>query len=149
MITLFKDNVRLNLINHFVGFIPYQFACNSTFRNPVFRWESCKSSVWESVKKKLKSMHSAGSKTGSHDWFATGKSPKEAHVWSKQRSWRVTPTGALQDKISSLARLLARYSDSRLSQVMRLSRQITLFGKNWPFAFQTNTRINTPNTHVL
>ena len=29
--------VRLNLINHFVGFISCQFACNSAFRNPVFR----------------------------------------------------------------------------------------------------------------
>ena len=37
--------VRLILINHFVGFIPCQFACNSTFRNPVFRWETCKGSV--------------------------------------------------------------------------------------------------------
>ena len=46
-----KHFVRLNLINHFVGFIPCQFACNSTFRNLVFRWESCKGSVWESVKK--------------------------------------------------------------------------------------------------
>ena len=43
--------VRLNLINYFAGFIPCQFACNSTFRNLVFRWESCKGSVWESVKK--------------------------------------------------------------------------------------------------
>ena len=31
-------HVRLNLINHFVGFIPYQFSCNSALRNPVFRW---------------------------------------------------------------------------------------------------------------
>ena len=37
--------VRLNLINHFVGFIPCQFACISAFRNYVFRWESCKGSV--------------------------------------------------------------------------------------------------------
>ena len=37
--------VKLNLINCFVGFILCQFACNSTFRNPVFRWESCKGSV--------------------------------------------------------------------------------------------------------
>ena len=28
-----------------------KFACNSAFRNPIFRWESCKGSVWESVKK--------------------------------------------------------------------------------------------------
>ena len=37
--------IRLNLINHYVGFIPCQFACNSALRNPVFRWESCKGSV--------------------------------------------------------------------------------------------------------
>ena len=37
--------VRLNLINHFVGFIPCQFACISALRNPVFRQESCKGSV--------------------------------------------------------------------------------------------------------
>ena len=38
-----EDSIRfckLNLINHFVGFISYQFACNLGFRNPVFRWES-------------------------------------------------------------------------------------------------------------
>ena len=38
-------SVRLNLINHFVGFISCQFAYNSALRNLVFRWESCKGSV--------------------------------------------------------------------------------------------------------
>ena len=28
-----------------------KFACNLVISNPVFRWESCKGSVWESVKK--------------------------------------------------------------------------------------------------
>ena len=28
-------SVRLKLINHLVGFIPCQFACNSTLSNPV------------------------------------------------------------------------------------------------------------------
>ena len=41
----FIGGVRLNLINHFVGFIPCQFACNSAFRSPIFRWESCKGNV--------------------------------------------------------------------------------------------------------
>ena len=40
-----EEYVRLNLINHFVGFILCQFACNSAFRNPVFRWDSCEGSV--------------------------------------------------------------------------------------------------------
>ena len=32
-----EEYLRLNLINHFVGFILCQFACNLAFRNPVFR----------------------------------------------------------------------------------------------------------------
>ena len=30
--------------------------------------------------------------------LATGKPPDDAHEWSKQRRWTVTPAGALQDK---------------------------------------------------
>ena len=40
-----REIVRLNLSNHFVGFIPCQFACNLALRNLVFKWESCKESV--------------------------------------------------------------------------------------------------------
>ena len=58
--------VRLNLINHLVGFILCQFACNSTLRNPVFRWESCKGSVWESVKKCSRMC----TKAGTCDWIS-------------------------------------------------------------------------------
>ena len=138
-----KINIRMfvvgcKVINHLVGFILSQICLNSAFRNPVFRWESCKGSVWESVKKKLKSVHSAGPL----DWIlrlAVGKLPKEAHVWSMQKSWSVALTRALQDKTSSLTKQLAHDLDSRLSQVARLSCQTTLFGKNWPFAFQTHT----------
>ena len=52
--SLFLTYVRLNLIKHFVGFIPCQFACNLALRNHIFRWESCKGSVWDSVKKCLR-----------------------------------------------------------------------------------------------
>ena len=114
---ILKIYVRLNLINHFVGFISCQFACNLAFRNPIFRWESCKGSVWESVNKSSKVCNSAGP----CNWLTACKSPKQAHVWSMQGSWRVTPTVALQDKSSSLARQLAHNSDSRLSQVARPS----------------------------
>ena len=34
-----------------VGFIPCQIACNLAIRYLVFRWELCKGSVCESVKK--------------------------------------------------------------------------------------------------
>ena len=141
--------VRVNLINHFVGFIPCQFACNLAFRNPVFRWESCKGSVWESMKKSSRVCTQQGLAIGSRDGLTAGKLPKEAHVWSIQGSWRVMPVGALQDKTSSLARQLARDLDSWLSQVARPSRPTILFRKNWSFAFQTHTSINIPYTHVL
>ena len=87
---------------------------------------------------KLKSVHLAGPR----DWIlrlTVSKLPKEAHVWSMQESWSVALTSALQDKTSSLTKQLAHDLDSRLSQVARLSCQTTLFGKNWPFAFQTHT----------
>ena len=71
--------------------------------------------------------------------LTVSKSPKEAHVWSMQWSWRVTPVGALQDKISSLAKQLACCLDSRLNQVARPSRQTTLF--------VTNLNFRIPNTH--
>ena len=40
-----RQGVRLNLINHFVGFIRVNLLENLAFRNPVFRWESYKGSV--------------------------------------------------------------------------------------------------------
>ena len=66
-----KKNVRLNLINHLVGFIPCQFACNSTISNPMFRWESCKGSVWESIKKCSRLCSEAGTR-GWISWVARG-----------------------------------------------------------------------------
>ena len=42
---------KVEFNHHFVGFIPCQFACNSAFRNPVFRCESCKGSACKNVKK--------------------------------------------------------------------------------------------------
>ena len=87
--------VRLNLINHFVGFISCQFACNSTLRNPVFRWESCKGIVWESEENAQDCALKQGLATGSCEWLATGKSPEDAHEWSMQRSWTIMPTVAL------------------------------------------------------
>ena len=43
-----------------------KFAYNLTISNPVFRWESCKSSVRESVKKCSKLC----SKAGTRDWIS-------------------------------------------------------------------------------
>ena len=49
----------------------------------------------------------------------------------------------------SRANCLASLGLLSCSPVTMTSRQTTLFGKNWPFTFQTYTSINTPYTHVL
>ena len=72
---IFGD-VRLNLINHFFGFISCQFACNSALRNPVFRWKLCKDSVWEGVKKCSRLC----TEIGTHDWIS-----RVAHDWQAAR----------------------------------------------------------------
>ena len=81
---------------------------------------------------------------GTRGWLATGKSPKLAHLWSIQGTWRVMPAVALQDKSPRLARPLACGLNSRLSPVAWPSRQTTLFGKNWLFAFLSHFTIYRP-----
>ena len=39
-----------------------KFSCNLTISNPMFRWESCKGSVWESVKKCSRLCSEAGTR---------------------------------------------------------------------------------------
>ena len=136
-------------MNHFVGFMPCQFACNLAFRKPIFRWESCKGSVWESVKKSSRVCTQQGLVTGSHDWLAACKLPKEAHMWSMQGSWRVTPAGALQDKTSSLAKQLARDWNSRLIPIASPSRQTALFVTNLTFCIPNTHQYKYLYTHVL
>ena len=78
-------SVRLNLINHFFGFIPCQFDCNSALRNPVFMWESCKDNVWESVKKSSEMCNSTGHHDWiswlAHDWQVAKVSTRMKHAW--------------------------------------------------------------------
>ena len=62
--------------------------------------------------------------------LATSKSPK----WHTcEGNWRVTTAKALQDKMYSLARLLARDLNSRLVLIAGSSHQNTLFG--WKLTF--------------
>ena len=79
-----QDNtpVRLKLINHFVGFILCQFSCNSVFRNPVFRWESCKG----------KSVHSSRVSQLAHGWQVAkgGTRVKHARELKSHANWSTT-----------------------------------------------------------
>ena len=107
-----------------------KYACILGISNPVFKWESCKSSEWESVKKCSRLCKDAKTHGWTREWLTTGKPPKLAHEWNMQGSWRVMPVVTLQDKSPRLAR-----PNSRLSPIARPSRQTTLFGKNWLFIF--------------
>ena len=92
-----------------------KFACIFAISNLVFRWKSCKGSVWESVKKCSRLCKDVET----HRWLTTGKPPKLAHMWSMQGSWRVMQAVALQDKSPRLARPLAYGSTQSRGQVAR------------------------------
>ena len=59
-----------------------KFACNLAISNPVFRWESCKGSVWESVKKYLRLCSEAGTH-GWISWVARGLQVARRCTWVK------------------------------------------------------------------
>ena len=50
----------------FLALFRAKFACNLAISNPVFRWDSCKSNVWENVKKCSKLCSEAGTR----DWIS-------------------------------------------------------------------------------
>ena len=112
-----------------------KFSCILAISNLVFRWESCKGSVWESVKSCLSVCKEAGIH-GWISWVAHGCKPPEWCTHAKHaKSWSVTPAIALQDKGPRLARPFARDLNSWLNPIAMSSRQNTLFGKIWLFAF--------------
>ena len=143
------STVRLNLINHMLALFRDRFAYNTALRNPVFRWELCKGSVWESVKKCLRLCSKAGTRSWI-SWEARGLQAaksctrtEHAGELNSHASWGTT------GQKSRLAIQLAHSLNSRLSQVARSSRQLTLFWKIWLFAFHSHTNINTPHSHKI
>ena len=141
--------VRLNLINHFVGFIPCQFGCNSVHRNLVFRWKSCKGSVWESVKKCSKLCTEVGTRDWilrvACDWQAARGCTRVKHTEKLNHHASCSTTGQKVQtghSISSrleLATQSSRKAKSPASSVL----------KNWLFPFHSHTSINTPYTHEI
>ena len=124
-----------------------KFACILVISNPVFRWESCKGSVWKSVKNCSRLCKEAGTRS----WIsrvARGCKPLECCTHAKHvKSWRVALTVALQDKSPKLARPFARGLNSQLNPVTRSSRP--LFRKNWLFTFLLTLLYIYPYTHDL
>ena len=126
-----------------------KFACILAISKPIFRWESCKGSVWESVK----NCSRLCKETGTRGWIsqvARGCKPPEWCSCAKHtRSWRVALAVALQDKSPRLAKPFAHGLNSQLNPIARSSRQNTLFGKNWLFTFLLTLLYIYPYTHDL
>ena len=76
-----------------------KFAYILAIRNPVFRWKSCKGSVWESVKNCSSVCKEAGTR-GWISWVARGCKPPN---WSTRvkhvRSWSVAPAVHYRTKV--------------------------------------------------
>ena len=68
--------IRLNVFDHVLALFGAKFACISTIRYPVFRWELCKGCMWEECEEfKCVSIQRI-LVTRSRKWLATGDSPK-------------------------------------------------------------------------
>ena len=121
-----------------------KFACNLAFRNPIFRWESCKGSVWESVKKCSRLC----SEVGTRDWIswvaydlqAARRSTwmEHAEELDSHTSWSTTgqkvQTG---HSVSSQLELATQSSHEAKSPA-------SLVLEKWLFAFQTHTSVYKP-----
>ena len=88
-----------------------KFACILAIRNPVFRWESCKGSVWESVKNCLSVCKEAGTR-GWTSRVARGCKPPNWSTHAKHaRSWSVAPAVHYRTKVPGWPdRLLAAWT---------------------------------------
>ena len=108
-----------------------KFACILAISNLVFRWESCKGSVWESVK----NCSSLCKEAGTRGWISRVQAARLLHTCQACQKLKRRASYSLQDKSPRLARPFAHGLTSRLNPVARLSRQNTLFGKIWVFTF--------------
>ena len=142
--TVLSIYVRLNLINHVLALFRDKFACNTALRNLVFRWESCKYSVWES-EKMLKTVQwrrdsrldlAGGSWLTSRQKLHTHRACRGVEQSCQLEHYRI--------KIQT-----GHSVSSRLELATQSSRQPTLFWKNWLFAFYSHISINTPHSHKI
>ena len=88
-----------------------KFACILAISNPVFRWESCKGSVWKSVK----NCSSVCKEVRTRSWIsrvARGCKPPNWSTRAKHaRNWSVVPAVHYKTKVPSWpSRLLAAWT---------------------------------------
>ena len=104
-----------------------------TKRERVYSRESCQKLPKVYISREARGLQAAKSCTRA----------EHAGELNSHATWRIT------GQKSRLAIELARGLNSRLNQVARTSCQLTLFWKNWLFAFHSYTSINTPHSHKI
>ena len=126
-----------------------KFACILAISNPVFRWESCKSSVWESVKKCWRLCKEARTR----DWIlwvtrglqAARSCIRAKHV-EKLKShaiWSTTGQKVLSGRsVTSRLELAAQSSHEAKPPASSIL-------KIWLFAFHSHPSIYIPYTHEM
>ena len=85
--------VRLNLFNHVLVLFHAKFAYNLAIRYPVFGWDSCKGSVWESVKKTQMCALKKGLTIGSRDWWVAKGGTRVKHAGELKAQASCSTTG--------------------------------------------------------
>ena len=95
-----------------------KFSCILAIRNPVFRWESCKGNVWESVKNCSSVCKEAGTRGWISRVFCGCKPPDWCTRAKHARSWSVVPAVHYRKKFPGWpGRLLVAWTrDSTQSQ---------------------------------
>ena len=126
-----------------------KFACNLAISNLVFRWKSCKGSMWENMKK-CSRMCSEVRTRGWISWVARS-------LQAARRCTRVKYVEKLNCRASCSTtgqKVQTSHSvSSRLGLATQSSRETKLpvhFAmKNWLFAFLSQSSINTPYTYEI
>ena len=142
MLSINIKSVRLNLFNHVLALFCAKFVCNLAIRYPVFRWESCKGYVWESVKISNVCAFKSILATRTHEWLMTNDSPKchtceTCRILKGPDSWSTTgQKGQSGQLVISRLKLAACPSRKWVARSL-------CFAEKWLFTFLTYPIINT------
>ena len=123
-----------------------KFACILAIRNPIFRWESCKGSVWRIVQVCVKKQ---GLVARFRRWLATASCQINAHVPSMPEAEVSRQLFTTAQKSQAGQAICLRFELATQNPVARSSRQNTLFGKIWLFTFLLTLLYIYPYTHDL
>ena len=126
-----------------------KFACILAISNPVFRWESCKGSVWKSVKK----CSSLCKVAGTRDWIlwvAHGLQVVRSctHAKHEEKLKRHDSLSTTGQKVQSGLLVSSRLGLATQSSCKAKSPVHSVM-KKWLFAFLSHSNINTSYTHEM